>query len=108
MTKDEVADALDEIGTLLAVQGENAFRTNAYHNGARTVRQLNADLNELVEQKRLGEVRGIGEALAEKITTLVTTGSLPYLENLRATIPAGVVEMLRLPGLGPKKVKALH
>ena len=78
MTKDEVADALDEIGTLLAVKGENAFRTNAYHNGARTVRQLDGDLKELVEQKRLGDVRGIGEALQEKITTLVTTGKLPY------------------------------
>ncbi|HJZ56161.1 MAG TPA: DNA polymerase/3'-5' exonuclease PolX [Gemmataceae bacterium] len=107
MMKDEVADALDEIGTLLAVKGENTFRTNAYHNGARTVRQLEGNLKELVEQKKLGEVRGIGEALQQKISTLVTTGKLPYLEELRASIPAGVVEMLRLPGLGPKKVKAL-
>jgi DNA polymerase (family 10) len=108
MTKDEVADALDEIGILLAVKGENTFRTNAYHNGARTVRQLDGDLKDLIEQKKLGEVRGIGETLVDKITTLVATGKLPFLETLRASVPAGVVEILRLPGLGPKKVKALQ
>jgi DNA polymerase (family X) len=108
MTKDEVADALDEIGTLLELKGESTFRSNAYHNGARIVQQLEGDLNQLVAEKKLGEVRGIGDTLQEKITTLVTTGRLPYLEDLRASIPAGLVQMLRLPGLGPKKVKALH
>ena len=108
MTKDDVADALDEIGTLLELKGENAFRTNAYHNAARLVQQLDGDLTQMVAEGKLGEVRGIGEALTEKITTLVTTGKLPYLENLRASIPAGLITMLRLPGLGPKKVKALY
>jgi DNA polymerase (family 10) len=108
MTKDDVADALDEIGTLLELKGENAFRTNAYHNGARAVRQLDGDLKELVEQNKLGDARGIGEALREKITTLVTTGRLPYLEDLRKQVPAGMVEMLRLPSIGAKKVIALH
>ena len=108
MTKDDVADALDEIATLLELKGENAFRCNAYRNGARTVRQLDADLAEIVARQKLAEVRGIGETLQDKITTLVTTGSLPFLEKLRAEIPAGLVEMLRLPGLGAKKVKALH
>jgi DNA polymerase (family 10) len=108
MTKDEVAAALDEIGTLLELKGENSFRCNAYHNAARIVQQLEGDLNQLVADKKLGEVRGIGDTLQEKITTLVTTGRLPYLEDLRASIPPGVVQMLRLPGLGPKKVKALH
>jgi DNA polymerase (family X) len=108
MTKDDVADALDEIGTLLELKGENAFRTNAYHNAARLIQNLPGDLHQLVAEKNLEEVRGIGDALALKITTLVTTGKLPYLEDLRASIPAGLVAMLRLPGLGPKKVKALH
>ena len=89
MTKDEVAAALDEIGTLLELKGENAFRANAYHNAARTVQQLDGDLKQMVAEKKLGEVRGIGETLREKITTLVTTGQLPYLEELRASIPAG-------------------
>src|SRR6185436_345784 len=105
MTKDDVADALDEIGTLLELKGENSFRANAYHNAARTIQQLEGNLKELVAQNRLGEVRGIGDTLQEKITILVTTGTLPYLEELRASIPPGLVTMLRLPGLGPKKVK---
>jgi DNA polymerase (family 10) len=108
MTKDDVADALDEIGTLLELKGENAFRTNAYHNAARLVQSLPGDLAQMVAEGKLGEVRGIGDALSEKITTLVTTGKLPYLDDLRASVPAGLVAMLRLPGLGPKKVKALH
>jgi DNA polymerase (family 10) len=108
MTKDEVADALDEIGTLLGLKGENAFRCNAYHNAARAIRQLDDDLVTVVAANRLGEVRGIGEAIQQKVTTLVTTGTLPYLDNLRATIPAGLIQMMRLPGLGPKKIKVLH
>src|SRR4051812_26119021 len=108
MTKNDVADALDEIGTLLELKGENAFRTNAYHNAARLIQQLPGDLAEMVAKGTLGEVRGIGDALSQKITTLVTTGSLPYLESLRASIPAGLITMLRLNGLGPKKVKALY
>jgi DNA polymerase (family 10) len=108
MTKDDVADALDEIGTLLALKGENAFRCNAYHTAARAIRQLDDDLGAVVAANRLGEVRGIGEAIQQKVTTLVTTGSLPYLVTLRETIPAGLIEMMRLPGLGPKKIKVLH
>lgn len=108
MTKDDVADALDEIGTLLELKGESSFRTNAYHNGARVVRSLDGDLKELVEAGRLEEHRGIGDALRDKITTLVKTGRLPYLEDLRRQVPAGMVEMMRLPGIGSKKVMALH
>src|SRR5215218_4662802 len=108
MTKDEVAEALDEIGTLLELKGENAFRTNAYHNAARLIQNLPGDLTQMVASKQLATVRGIGDTLSEKISTLVTTGSLPYLEELRASIPAGMVAMLRISGLGPKKVKALH
>ena len=107
MSKDEVADALDEIGTLLELKGENSFRTNAYHNGARTIRQLEGNLKELVEQNKLAGIRGIGDTLRDKITTLVTTGGLPFLDNLKSEIPAGVVAMLQLPGLGAKKVKVL-
>ncbi len=108
MTKDEVAASLDEIGTLLELKGENAFRCNAYHNAARTIQQLEGDLKQLVIEQKLGEVRGIGATLQEKISTLVTTGQLPFLEDLRASIPPGMVEMLRIPGLGPKKIIALH
>jgi DNA polymerase (family 10) len=108
MTKEEVAAALDEIGTLLELQGENPFRCNAYHQAARIIQQLPEDLQQLVASGKLAEVRGIGQTLREKISTLVSTGRLPYLEQLRASVPPGLVEMLRIPGLGPKKVRVLH
>ncbi len=108
MTKDEVAAALEEIGTLLQFKGENDFRVRAYTAGARALSQLEGDFKARVAEKRFDDIRGIGDALQAKIITLATTGSLPYLDELRATIPPGLVEMLRLPGIGPKKVKALH
>ncbi len=108
MTKEEVAAALDEVGTLLEVQGESAFRTNSYHNASRALLQLDGDFKAIVEEGKLGQVRGIGTSMQEKIETLFRTGELPQLNELRAAVPAGVVQMLRLPGLGPKKVKALH
>jgi DNA polymerase (family 10) len=108
MDKDEVAAVLDEIGTLLEIQGENPFRCQAYHNAARAIQQLETDLAEVVAQQKLGEIRGIGETLRDKITTLVTTGHLPFYEDLKKKIPAGLLQMLRLQGVGPKKVKALY
>ena len=108
MTKDEAAAALREIGTILELQGENPFKCRAYHAAARTLETAPADLGELVRSGRLGELPGIGEALREKITTLVTTGQLPYLEKLRASIPPGLLALLDIPGLGPKKLKVLR
>jgi DNA polymerase (family 10) len=108
MTKDDVAAALDEIGVLLQLQGENDFRVRAYTNGARLVSQFQGDFKSTVAAGKLAEIRGIGDALAQKITTLVTTGRLPYLEELRASVPPGLLEILRIPGIGPKKVKAMH
>ena len=108
MTKDQVASALREIGTILELQGENPFKCRAYLNGARTLETSATDLTELVRTNRLGELPGIGDALREKITTLITTGKLPYLEELRSSIPAGLLPLLDLPGLGPKKLRALR
>ncbi len=108
MDKDQIAAILDEIGTLLEIQGENPFRSQAYHNAARAVQQLEEDLPTLVRDGRLGEVRGIGETLQQKITVLVTTGQLPFYDELRGRTPPGLFQLLRLPGMGPKKVKALY
>src|SRR5208337_2669965 len=108
MDKEEVAAILDEIGTLLELQGENSFHCNAYHNGARAVLQLETSLADVIAQGKLDEVPGIGERLKEKITTLVSTGKLPYYEDLKAKVPAGLMQMMRVPGMGPKKVKALY
>ena len=108
MTKDEAASALREIGIILELQGENPFKCRAYHTAARTLETAPADLSDLVASGKLGDLPGIGEALREKITTLVTTGKLPYLEKLRASIPPGLLSLLDLPGLGPKKLKILR
>ncbi len=108
MDKDQVAEVLAEIGVLLELKGENPFKTRAYANAARTLEGLAEPLEKLVAENRLGDLKGIGEALQEKISLLVTTGRLPYYEELKASIPAGLIDMLDVPGLGPKKVKALH
>ena len=108
MDKESVANILVEIGTLLELKGENPFKTRAYQNGARTIESLTEPLSKVVEENRLGDIKGIGEALQQKITELVTTGRLKYYEELKASIPPGLVEMLGIPGLGPKKVKAMH
>ena len=108
MTKREVVDTLEEIAVLLELTGENAFKTRAYANAARTLQGLDRDLAELVASGELRALKGIGPALAEKIGTLVATGRLPYLEELRAQVPPGLLELLRVPGLGPKRVREVH
>ena len=108
MDKDRVAEILNEIGVLLELKGENPFKTRAYANAARTLEAVGEPIEKLVEENRLGQLKGFGDALQKKITELVTTGRLGYYEELKASIPPGLVEMLQIPGLGPKKVKALN
>jgi len=108
MDKEKVAAVLVEIGTLLELKGENPFKTRAYHNAARTLESLSEPLTKIVAEGRLGEIKGIGEALEKKITELVQTGKLAYYDELKASIPPGLVEMLQIPGLGPKKIQSLQ
>jgi DNA polymerase (family 10) len=108
MDKDRVAEILLEIGTLLELKGENPFKTRAYTNAARTIESLNEPLAKLVVEKRLGEIKGIGSALEQKITELVETGKLKYHDELKASIPPGLIAMLEISGLGPKKIQALN
>ena len=108
MQKGEIADILKEIGIFLELKGENPFKTRAYQNGARTLENLSEPLEILIEEKRLSKIKGIGSALAEKITELATTGNLAYYDKLKASIPEGLISMLNIPGLGPKKVKVVH
>ncbi len=108
MDKDKVAETLVEIGTLLELKGENPFKTRAYGNGARTIQGLTEPLERIVAEKRLGEIKGIGAALEQKITELVETGKLKYYDELKASIPPGLIEMLDISGLGPKKIQAMQ
>lgn len=109
MTKNEIADVLTEIGTLLELKGENPFKVRAYQTGARALEAIEeAELARLIEQEELPSVKGIGEALAQKISELHRTGRLEFFEKLKATVEPGLVELLQIPGLGPKKIRALH
>jgi DNA polymerase (family 10) len=109
MKKSEIAAVLTEIGTLMELKGENPFKTRAYQTGARIVESLGEDeLKERIAAGTLQEVKGIGEALAQKITELQTTGRLEFFEKLKASVPPGLVEILAIPGIGPKKVRALQ
>ncbi len=107
MDKNDIADVLREIGVLLDLKGENRFKSLAYAGAARTLETLSEDLGALIREDRLREVKGIGSALCEKITELFTTGRLPYYEELKASFPPGLLDCLRIPGLGPKKIKVL-
>lgn len=109
MLNADVARHFDLLADLLEIQGANPFRIRAYRNAARTIENLSESISDIAlrEPDELPELPGIGKDLAEKIVTIVETGTLPQLEELRAEIPAGVVEMLRIPGMGPKKVATL-
>jgi len=110
MTNAEIAAVFAQVADLLEFQGANPFRVRAYRNAARTIQDLPTPVSAMVEGDgaRLTEIQGIGADLAEKITTLVRTGSLPMLEELRSQIPASVLDIMRVPGLGPKRAAALY
>jgi DNA polymerase (family 10) len=104
-----IAAAFEELAELLELQGANPFRIRAYRNAARTIESLSQDIVGLVAKPGhdLTQLSGIGKDLAEKIETFVATGSLKPLDELRSQFPPDVLQMLRIPGLGPKKVVAL-
>lgn len=112
MTKDEIAAVLEEIGTLLELEGENPFKTRAYQNGARSLEALAGDeFSARVAAGTLGELKGFGDALVDKITKLhaaAEPNGLEFYAKLRARIPDGLIALLEVPGLGPKKIQALR
>jgi DNA polymerase (family 10) len=103
-----IAQILDEMGTLLELRGENPFRCRAYHTAAQSLLNLPADLTEMIADGSLATVPSIGETMHAKVVQLATTGQLPAYDELRRSTPPGLVALLRIPGLGPKKIKALH
>jgi DNA polymerase (family 10) len=108
VTASDVGEVLEQIAQLLELKGENPFKIRAYTNAARALESLSEPLETLVAEERLGEIEGIGKAITEKVTELVTTGRLPYYEELKASFPEGIFELFELQGLGAKKIKALH
>ncbi|HSX11742.1 MAG TPA: DNA polymerase/3'-5' exonuclease PolX [Chlamydiales bacterium] len=108
MNKREIAAVLEEIATLLELKGENPFRIRAYRNGARALLNIDEDLADLIKAEKLTEYEGIGDHLAQKITELYETGHLPEYEKLRKKTPPGLLQLMQVQGLGPKKVKVLY
>ena len=108
MDKKDIVEVLERIGTMMEIKGENPFKVRAYFSGARTLQTMEEDLGTVIEEERLGDVPGIGKALTEKIETLFATGELKFYDDLIASVPSGLLDLLEVPGLGGKKIKALH
>jgi DNA polymerase (family 10) len=107
-TKEQIAEALEEIATLLELKEENPFKIRAYQNAARSIEAFGASFSDLQNQEALEKIPGIGKAIAAKISELATTGGLKFLEELRAEFPSAILELFSIPGLGSKKIKALY
>ncbi len=105
--KTSVIQALEEMAILLEIKGENPFKIRAYSNAARALQGVSIAMEQLIESGELTQIKGIGKGIAEFIQALVTEGKSEELEALRNQTPEGVIEMLRVPGMGPKKVKAV-
>ena len=107
-TKEQIAEALEEIATLLELKEENPFKIRAYQNAARSIEAFGASFSDLQNQEALEKIPGIGKAIAAKISELATTGGLKFLDELRAEFPSAILELFSIPGLGSKKIKALY
>ncbi len=110
MTNQEIAAVFEQIADLLEYQSANPFRVRAYRNGAKKIGELAEPLATIATDpaRSLTELGGIGKDLADKIATLLAAGTLPMLEELQAQVPAGVLTLSRVPGVGPKKAAMLH
>jgi len=102
MKNSEVAKVFQDIADLLEIKGESPFKVRAYQRGARSIEQLPVQLEQLLKQGQLKEIPGVGDAIAKKITELLTTGRLEYYEKLRSEFPEGLLTLLDIPGVGPK------
>src|SRR4030095_9618083 len=109
MDSRSAAHVLSEIAALLELRAENRFKSRAYRGAAKAVLALDPDaLTPLLRSGELARVRGIGPATLAVLTDLVESGESRYLEQLRLDLPDGIVELMRVPGLGPEKIERLH
>jgi DNA polymerase (family 10) len=108
MRNAEIAAALRELGILYELDGADRFRVLAYREAARTVAQSPVSIEQLAEEGRLTELPAIGKTLAQKIETLIETGSIPSADKLKAKFPATLVEVTRVPGLGAKTARRIY
>src|SRR5438067_2692950 len=106
-TNSEIAEALDELGDLYELDGAIIHRIVAYRNAAKAVREAPVSVTALARQGRASELPGIGATIQEKVLALADDGAIPAAVKLRAKFPPGLIEITRLPGLGPKRARRL-
>ncbi len=103
-----IADMFDTIADVLELQGDIPYRIRAYRNAARTIRDLDRNVADVAAEGKLEELPGIGKDLAEKIREFLRTGRMAKYEEVVSQVPPGLIELLHIPGLGPKRVRLLH
>src|SRR5438876_3983549 len=108
MTKEDIAGVLEKIAALLELKDENPFKIRAYTNAARAIETFGANVSNFEDEDAVAKIPGIGKSIALKIKELAETRSLKYFQELSAEFPTGILELFSLPGLGAKKIKALH
>lgn len=108
MTNREVASLLDDIGDMLEILGDNPFRVRAHHRAANSIKSSAEDISVLVRDGRLTELPAVGKGLADRVTELVTTGKMGFFEDLKAQVPPRLLELMAVPGVGPKKAKIFY
>src|ERR671920_274948 len=103
MRNAEIAEAFEELASLYELDGAVVYRVGAYRNAAKAIREAGVSVEEMARQGRVEELSGVGKTIAEKIDALLETGTIPAAEKLRARVPAGLIAITRIPGLGPKR-----
>jgi DNA polymerase (family 10) len=104
----EIANIFNQVADILEIRGANQFRVGAYRRAAQVIEALPKDINEIYQEGKLKEIPGIGESLAEHIEELIKTGKCKEFETLKKKVPAGLIELMKIEGLGPKRVKFLY
>lgn len=108
MKNQEISNIFKEIAEILEIKGENPFRIRAYERAARNIEAIPEDIGVYIKDESLKSIPGIGKDLEEKIKEIVSTGGLKYLTELKKDIPQGLIDMLNVPGIGPKTAKLLN
>ncbi|MGC9048811.1 MAG: DNA polymerase/3'-5' exonuclease PolX [Patescibacteria group bacterium] len=104
----EIAQIFNQVADILEIRGANQFRVGAYRRAAQVIEALPKDINEIYRENKLEEMPGVGESIASHIKELIKTGKCKEFENLKKKVPAGLIELMRIEGLGPKRVKFLY
>ena len=106
-TNQQVAEIFDQIADLSEIKGEVIYRVLAYRKAANSIANLERDINELWRESKLQEISGVGQAIAEKISELLSTGRMTFYEKLTAEVPLSLLDVLSIPGVGPQKTRAM-